>query len=147
MIAITLKQSVAASPSQIKDIFLAHEQLNRFFNAEFLVIKTQDKGEIIGGKGAVRQVSLSGVKFEEQIISADDSHIRYQIIGNKPVANHQGDIYFCIKNTTAPMTEITYKICCKAPWWIPDVILGFFIKKDVAQALKRIAIKFEGVAI
>jgi hypothetical protein len=148
MISITLKQHVAATPSQIRGILLEHEKLNRFFNADFLLIKERNKGEIEGGKGSIRQVRMSGVKFEERIISADNSHISYQIIGNKPVANHQGDIYFYSdKNTLKPMTEITYNICCKAPWWLPSAVLGFFIKKDLTHALKKLAINFKGVAI
>jgi len=148
MISITVKQSLAATPSQVRDILLEHEQLNRFFNAEFLLIKTQNKGEIKGGKGTIRQVSMIGVTFEELIISADNNHISYQIIGNKPVADHRGDIHFCKNNNTAaPMTEITYKISGKTPWWLPSLVLGFFIKKDITQALNKLAISFKGSAV
>jgi hypothetical protein len=148
MISINLKQSIAATPSQVKDILLDHDQLNRFFDANFVLIETQNEGEIKGGKGAVRQVSMLGVKFKERIISADNQHISYQIIGDKPVADHRGDILFSTDITTAtPMTEVTYKISCKAPWWIPSFILGFFINKDIAQALKKLAISFDDGAI
>lgn len=145
MISITVKQNVTATPSQIRNILLEHEQLNRFFNANFLLINKQNEGEIKGGKGAIRQVSMTGVTFEEQIISADDTHISYQIIGNKPVAEHRGDIYFCSdSNSVTPMTEITYNINFKTAWWQPSFILVFFIKKDITQALKNLAVHFEG---
>jgi hypothetical protein len=148
MISISLKQNIPATPSQVRDTLLEHQQLNRFFDAEFLLIKEQDKAEIQGGKGAVRQICMIGVTFEECIISADNNHISYQIIGNKPVADHRGDIYFCKNNTTAePMTEVTYNISCKAPWWLPSFILGFLIKKDVTQALKKLSIHFKGATV
>jgi hypothetical protein len=145
MISINLKQKVAAKPSQVMGILLEHNQLNRFFNADFQLINKQNEGEIAGGKGAVRQVSMLGVKFEERIISADNEHISYQIVGNKPVADHRGDIYFCEDSTTTmPMTDVTYKISCISPWWLPSAILGFFIKKDITQALKKLAVSFKG---
>jgi hypothetical protein len=148
MILISLKQSLTARPSQVREILLEHEHLNRFFNATFLLLKTQNEGEIRGGKGSIRQVSMLGGKFQEQIISADDNHISYQIIGNKPVAQHRGDIYFKTDNSRAvAKTEITYNISCKAPWWIPSFVLGFFIKKDITQALKKLASHFKEGAL
>ena len=148
MISISLKQSLAAKPSQVREILLEHEHLNRFFNATFLLIKRQDEGEVKGGKGAIRQVSMFGGNFQERIISADDKHISYQIIGNKPVADHSGDIYFATDiNSNEVMTNLTYNISCKGPWWIPSFILVFFIKKDIAQALKKLAIHFNRSAL
>ncbi|PKG99249.1 SRPBCC family protein [Paraglaciecola sp. MB-3u-78] len=148
MISISLKQSLAARPSQVRETLLDHEHLNRFFNATFLLLKTQNEGEIRGGKGSIRQVSMLGGKFQEQIISADDKHISYQIMGNKPVALHRGDISFDTDNSSAmATTEITYNISCKAPWWIPSFVLGFFIKKDITQALKKLATHFKDVAL
>lgn len=143
MISIAVKQTINATPLQIKEILLEHEQLNRFFNAEFILIRKQNEGEVKGGKGATRQISMMGVKFEEKIVSADNNHISYQIIGNKPVSEHRGNIYFSQdNNTTTPNTEVNYNIRCKAPWWIPTFVLSFFIKKDVKQALSKLAIKF-----
>jgi hypothetical protein len=148
MVSIILKQHLPATPLQVRDILLEHEQLNRFFNADFLLLKEQDEGELKGGKGAVRQVHMIGVTFEERIISADSNHISYQIIGNKPVAGHRGDIYFSKGNNSAtPITEITYNISCKTPWWLPNFVLGFFIKKDITQALRKLAILFKNGAV
>jgi len=145
MISINLKHTIAATPSQIREVLLEHEQLNRFFNANFQLINKQDDGELLGGKGAIRQVSMLGVKFNEQIISADDQHISYRIMGNKPVADHRGDIYFYAGNNfLTPMTEVNYKISCNPPWWLPSFVLGFFIKKDIAQALGKLASNFKG---
>ncbi|NQZ22699.1 MAG: SRPBCC family protein [Colwellia sp.] len=148
MISINITQNIAATPSQISEVLLEHEQLNRFFNADFQLIKKQNEGEIAGGKGAVRQVSMLGIKFKEQIISADNQHISYQIMGNKPVAEHRGDIYFYEdNNTVTPMTQVNYKISCKAPWWLSSFVLGFFIKKDIAQALNKLANNFKSGAV
>jgi len=145
MISIVLKQNLAATPIRIRDTLLEHNKLNRFFNANFLLINQQNDGEIVGGKGAIRQVSMMGVKFNELIVSADNTHISYQIMGNKPVADHRGNIEFCENNTSAqPMTEITYKIRCKSPWWLPRYVLSSLIKKDISQALKKLAIHLEG---
>lgn len=144
MISITVKQKVGATPLQIRQTLLKHEQLDRFFNADFLLIKKQNEGEIEGGKGSVRQVSMVGIQFEEQIISADNNHISYQIIGNKPVADHRGDICFCSdSDSVTPITKITYNINFKPVWWQPSAILAFFIKKDITQALKKLAIYLE----
>lgn len=153
MISITLQQNIAAPPSKVRDTLLDHEQLNRFFNADFRLIRKQNDGEIKGGKGAVRQVTMIGATFKEKIISADHNHISYQIIGNKPVADHRGDIHFCEathfdeKNTSSPITEITYHITCKSPWWLPNPVLKPLIKRDIIQALKKLAIYFKETSL
>ena len=64
-----------------------------------------------------------------------------------PKDNHHDHIhiYFCEDSTTTmPMTDVTYKISCISPWWLPSAILGFFIKKDITQALKKLAVSFKG---
>ena len=148
MISINLKQKIAATPAQVRDVLLEHDQLNRFFDADFKLISKQNEREIAGGKGAIRQVSMLGVKFKEQIISADNQHISYKIMGNTPVAEHRGDIYFYEgNNTVTPMTEVNYKISCKSPWWLSSFVLGFFIKKDIAQALKKLALSFKRCSV
>ena len=80
---------------------------------------------------------------KEQIIAADNSHISYCIIGSKPVAQHRGDIYLNANNKEPSLTEVNYHIRCVSPLWLPDFILAFFIKKDVSQALKKIARYFQ----
>jgi hypothetical protein len=144
MISIAVKQNINATSSQIKERLLEHEQLNRFFNAEFVLLKNQNEGEIKGGKGTIRQISMMGIKFDEIIISADNNHISYRIIGNKPVADHRGEINFAQNNDiTRTVTEVNYNISCKSPWWLPSFILSYFIKKDITQALKTLGISFD----
>ena len=141
MISITVRKNINATPLKIRELLLEHEQLNRFFDARFKLIREQDEEEVKGGKGAIRQITMMGVKFEEKIISADENHISYEIIGSKPVSEHRGNILFSPGKNSS--TEVNYNICCKAPWWIPSFILSFFIKKDVKQALNKLADKFD----
>jgi hypothetical protein len=148
MISFNLKEHIAASPSEVRSILLDHVKLDRFFDAKFILIRNENEGEIFGGKGAIRQVSMIGMKFQERIISADNNHISYQIIGNKPVADHRGDIHFFeAENTSVPKTEITYNLRFNAPWWLPSYLLSFFIKKDIMRALKKLEMHFEGGAV
>lgn len=143
MVEIKVKRTVAATPEQIRSVLLAHADLGRFFNAHFKLLTPQEPGEISGGKGTIREIKMQGSTFKEQIIAADNSHISYRITGSKPVAQHRGDIYLNTNNEDPSLTEISYHIRCIAPFWLPDFILAFFIKKDISQALKKIARYFQ----
>ena len=143
MIKINVKQTVVATPEKLCTLLLLHADLGRFFNAQFSVLTPQDSGEISGGKGTIRQVKMQGTTFKEQIITANNSHISYRILGDKPVKQHRGDIYFMVNINESSKTDISYHICCIAPVWLPDFILAFFIKRDISQALKKIARYFE----
>jgi hypothetical protein len=143
MVEIKIKRAVAATPEQIRSVLLAHADLGRFFNAHFTLLAPQEPDEISGGKGTIREIKMQGTTFKEQIIAADNSHISYRIIGSKPVAQHRGDIYLNTINEEPSLTEVNYHISCIAPFWLPDFILAFFIKKDISQALKKIARYFQ----
>ena len=143
MVEIKVKRAVAATPEQVRSVLLAHADLGRFFNAHFTLLAPQEPGEISGGKGTIREIKMQGTIFKEQIIAADNSHISYRIIGSKPVAQHRGDIYLNTINEEPSLTEVNYHISCIAPFWLPDFILAFFIKKDISQALKKIARYFQ----
>jgi hypothetical protein len=93
MISITVAQEILAPAKEVAEVLLNHAQLGRFFNAQISLVKPENQGELKGGQGAVRQISIGKITFKERILSANYHHICYQIIGNKPVANHQGDIY------------------------------------------------------
>lgn len=144
MIFITTSHTLVASPQQVKAALLDHAALGRFFNAKFLLVKPQNNDEEPGGVGAIRQVSMAGVTFKEQIVAVNKHHICYQIIGNKPVAKHKGDIYFFAVNSTPVRCQVSYSIRCKAPWWLPNSVLEFFIKRDVVNALKKLNNYFLG---
>lgn len=135
MVNVDVMQGVAAAPSEISEILLDHQQLGRFFDAKFSVAKTADIGEIHGGKGAIRDVSVAGVKFAEQVLLADAKHIRYAIVGNRPLRNHQGNIYLDEQNSA--LTSVRYTITCQAPKWLPDKLVELLL----AQAMKKALIK------
>lgn len=104
MINITVAQEIFAPAHQIVEVLLNHAQLERFFNAQISLVKPENKGAIKGGQGAIRHITIGNIKFEEQIVSASYEHICYQIIGNKPVANHQGNIYLNTNDITTDLS-------------------------------------------
>jgi len=137
MIVISLNKTLQSDAKTVCGLLLAHEKLARFFNAKFSVIKQQNPGELPGGKGTIRQVIMGGSSFQEEIMSAELNHIRYQIIGKGPVNNHQGNIYISTSKTRN-CVDINYQITCCGPFWLPDFLLQAFIKKDIAGALNKL---------
>ena len=107
MINITVAQKICASANEIAEVLLNHAQLGRFFNAQISLVKPENEGAIKGGQGAVRHIKIGKITFEEEIINANYHHICYKIIGNKPVANHQGDIFLNSKYIINDLTTIS----------------------------------------
>ncbi|XQF90739.1 hypothetical protein ACOBV8_04780 [Pseudoalteromonas espejiana] len=66
MIFITTSHTLAASPQQVKAALLDHTALGRFFNAKFLLVKPQNNDEEPGGVGAIRQVSMAGLRLKSK---------------------------------------------------------------------------------
>lgn len=146
MITINVTQQVLATPEQISQVLLAHEQLDRFFNAEIQQLKAENSGEISGGKGAIRQISIGKIIFEEEIISASAEHICYRIIGDWPVSSHQGDIQLTSLTTNPESTDgadnisqLDYVINFNGPKWLPDFLLKFFVGRDIKSAMAKLA--------
>ncbi|WP_281560555.1 SRPBCC family protein [Thalassomonas sp. RHCl1] len=138
-INICLHQEIVTTPAQLLEILLDHPRLGRFFKAGFAVVQPEDKGQISGGKGCVRQVTIGRQQFLEEIISASLSGIRYQIIGPGPVSQHRGDIAFVDQGGS---TLVEYRICCNGPKWIPDFIVKHVIARDIKFALRQLATFF-----
>jgi len=136
MIKIKLDKTIGCPRDQLVAIMLQHQQLNRFFNAKFFQTRDAHPSEPLGGRGAIRQITMRGQCFFEEIIQATDSKISYRIIGQGPVSNHQGDIVFSDKGDA---THIDYTISCNAPWWQPDFLVGALIKRDIANGLTKLA--------
>ena len=139
MVSINLKCTLFAPPEKVAAILLEHAYLERFFNAQFSQLKPHNKGEMKGGAGSIRQVKTPLVAFNEQIIHASSNHICYRIMGDKPVENHQGDIYltpFEYEGNTA--TALRYCIAFRPPWWMPDSLIKLLVKHDISQALKKL---------
>lgn len=137
MINIHVKQQIDASKSQLLAELLDHVNLSRFFNAKFELVRTQKAGEITGGAGSMRQVSMLGTSFIEEIVSASDSGICYRIVGSKPLKQHAGKILFT--EVTPTTTMVDYHISGTGPWFLPDSLLQFFIGRDIEKAVNKLA--------
>ncbi|WP_232771405.1 SRPBCC family protein [Colwellia sp. 12G3] len=148
MITIEVTQKIEAPVAQVSQVLLDHAQLDRFFNAKIILIKAQNNGELIGGKGAVRQISIGKIVFEEEIISASNEHICYRIIGNWPVSDHQGDIHLTsqltpqVTSLDSSTTQLDYIIKFNGPKWLPSILLKFFVGRDINNAMKKLALHF-----
>lgn len=139
MIEIKLKQIVNASPHQLATLLLDHVGLERFVNAKFSIIRTANEGELPGGKGCQRQVSTLGNRFVEEIIKADSSAIHYQIVGDRPLKNHRGEIHF---KAQGDGTLVHYHIVGETPFWMPSRLVQWLISRDIDNALNKIAAHF-----
>jgi hypothetical protein len=142
MITINATHQIFAPAALVSQALLDHPQLDRFFDAKFKLMKTQDVGELKGGKGAIRQVTLGRIVFEEEIISANNEHICYRIIGNKPVSDHQGDIQLTSIGKDSEATQIDYVIRFNGPKWLPSFLLAFFVERDINKAMTKLAEHF-----
>ena len=154
MITINVTQQVLAPVALVNQTLLEHSKLDRFFNAKIKQVKNENDGELVGGKGAVRQISIGKIVFEERIISASIEHICYRIVGNWPVSDHQGDIRLTsyvlpqVKpQVTSPgvdieTTQLDYVIRFNGPNWLPDFLLKFFVERDIVNAMKKLALHF-----
>lgn len=146
MITIYVEQIILASPPQVIAQLLKHNQQHLFFNAKFELLQTEDRGEVSGGKGTLRQVKIGFIHFVEEIMLADDEHISYKIVGNSPVREHQGDIFVSTINEQNTQSKLVYIITFKAPKWLPDALLKFFVGTDIKSAMKKLALHFEKIA-
>ncbi|WP_232771057.1 SRPBCC family protein [Colwellia sp. 75C3] len=147
MITIEVTQKISAPVEKVCQVLLDHPQLERFFNAKIKTIKIQADGELIGGKGAVRRISIGKIVFEEEIINASNEHICYRIKGNWPVSDHQGDIHLTPQaaslDSEEQTTQLDYVIKFNGPKWLPDFLLKFFVGRDIINAMKKLAEHFE----
>jgi hypothetical protein len=160
MITIKVTQKILAPVEQVCQVLLDHQQLDRFFNAKIALVKNQNNGELIGGKGAVRRISIGKIVFEEEVVSASLEHICYRIIGSWPVSEHQGDIRLIPQvipreapqkepqvssldsNSNNDSTQLDYVIKFNAPKWLPDFLLKFFVGRDIVNAMNKLADHF-----
>ena len=68
MVNVYYQKNIAATPKELCDTLLDHQNLSDFFNASFKVLKAENDNEISGGKGCVREVTILGVRFKEEIV-------------------------------------------------------------------------------
>jgi len=148
MVSINLKCTLLAPPEKVVAVLLEHVYLGRFFNAQFSQLKSHNKGEMKGGAGAVRQVKTPLATFNEQIIHASSTHICYRIMGDKPVQNHQGDIFLTpIEHEGNTATVLRYCIAFRPPFWMPGSFIKLLVQHDIAQALKKLTRYFKGYSV
>ncbi len=144
MVNVDVVQTIAAVPSEVSKVLLDHQNAGQFFDAKFSIAKTADEGEVFGGKGAIRNLNVAGVKFSEQILIANDNHIRYAIVGDRPLRGHQGNIY--LEEQSPSSTSVRYTIVCQAPKWLPDKFVEFLLSQAMKKALVKIKKHFVALA-
>ena len=144
MLNIIVKESIAASPEVLLKTLLEHEQLDRFFNASFGVVHSQDKNEIVGGKGCIREIQTVGLTFQEQIVKADRNEIQYKIIGDFFIEKHFGRIVLHPKsNRLSIYTNIEYSIAFQVSWYLPSRLIKYFIERDITKAMHKMKEYFD----
>lgn len=135
MISIEYERVIKARKDQIFTKLLDHANLDTLFNAQFNVLTPALPTEPSGGKGCVREVTILGISFLEQITHATSEVIEYQVLNDFPVSDHLGKFTL---NENTDGTKVTYHICCKAPWYLPNLILKHIIKSDILRCLNRL---------
>lgn len=146
MINILVKQTIAASSEALLQTLLDHEQLDRFFNANFYVVHSQEKNEIKGGKGCIREIKTAGFTFQEQIMKANSDEIHYQIIGDFFLKQHFGRIVFSSNsngNSSAVSTSVEYSIAFHVPWYLPSWLIKYFVESDIIKAMRKLKVYFD----
>ncbi|MCG7532419.1 SRPBCC family protein [Psychrobium sp. MM17-31] len=140
MITISLSQSINASAEEVRTVLLEHDKLGRFFDGKFAIKQPQ---QCDSGAGLIREITMRGQKFCEEIVAVTKNCIHYRIIGTKPVNNHYGSIHFI---DTGDGCQLNYFITCKAQWWQPSFIVQKVINQDISQGLMKLRDYFDGEA-
>jgi hypothetical protein len=140
MVNVYYQKNIAATPKELRDTLLDHQNLSDFFNASFKVLKAENDNEISGGKGCVREVSILSVRFKEEIIHADTNGIEYRVVDDFPVKAHRGVIAFTQQENS---TNVSYRITCRAPWYIPNWLLTRLLQNDIEQCLDKLGARFD----
>lgn len=144
MINILVKQSIPTSKEILLQTLLEHEQLGRFFNARFSVVRAENKNEIKGGSGCVRAIKTAGLTFQEQIMEANSDGIHYQIIGDFFLKEHVGKIMFSSNNNgSAVVTGVEYSIAFQVPWYLPSRLIKYFVESDIIKAMQKLKEHFD----
>ncbi|TKB03214.1 SRPBCC family protein [Alteromonas portus] len=140
MVDVYYQKYIAATPQELRDTLLAHQNLSDFFNASFKVLKAENDNEVSGGKGCVREVTILGVRFKEEIVHADTNGIEYRVVDDFPVTAHRGTIAFTRRENA---TKVSYRITCRAPWYIPNWLLSRLLQNDIEQCLDKLGARFD----
>ena len=140
MVNVHYQRVINATPQVLRDTLLNHQSLSDFFNATFKVLKVENDAEVSGGVGCVREVCILGVRFKEEIVKADTDGIEYCVVDDFPVKDHRGVIRFFAQGS---LTQVSYRISCCAPWYIPNWLLTRLLQNDVEQCLNKLGARFD----
>lgn len=141
MLTISLTKFINASADDVHSALLDHEQLGRFFNGSFTV---KQPATCSTGVGLIREITMRGEKFCEEVTAVTQCCIHYRIIGNKPVKNHYGSIHII---DSSHGCNINYLITCQAQWWQPSFVVKKIINHDMSHGLTKLAEYFNGRSI
>lgn len=133
---ITLEQTADVPKKVLFKLLSDHENLGRFFDAEFSLIRPGKPD--INGIGAVRKVSTGPFTFQEQIIDyKENEHLHYKIIQGAPINEHGGWIRF--KSLNANQSQIHYSIKFSPRIRGTGWLIKLFLKMNTKKALSNIA--------
>jgi len=141
MITIRLTQQMCCGVDDVFNTLLEHETLTRFFDATFRVVHPSSDSTNANGAGVVREICMRGETFCEQIVTAKDGYIEYQILGNKPLKKHKGMIDI---KANQQGCLVNYVIECESLWWQPSFIVKRIISHDINVGLTKLAEYFNG---
>lgn len=126
---------IANAPKKVLFALLSdHEQLHRFFNAHYILLRPGKPHN--NGIGAIREVNNGFFVYQEQIIDfKENEHLHYKIITGAPVAEHGSWIKFISIN--ANQTKILYHMT-----FTPKFIgTGWLIKQHIYRFIKLALVK------
>lgn len=123
-IKIVLPKSAKFKMSWLADCGL----LSKIFASQIIPLESNDHHQR-------RLVNMRGQQFTEEIIHLSDNKFVYQIVGNRPVKDHQGQIeYIC----TADERYLHYKIQGQSNTWVPTWLLRIVMFYDFTLAARRL---------
>lgn len=134
--SIALEQAVDVPKTVLFQLLADHDNLGRFFDAEYSLIK-QGKPEV-NGIGAVREVNTGPFCFQEQIIDyKENEHLHYKIIQGAPVNEHGGWIRF--ESLSASKSLIHYRIKFSPRVLGTGWLIKLLLENNTKRALANIA--------
>lgn len=108
--------------------------LSEIFACEFVELETHDSCRR-------RLINMRGHQFTEKIIHLCDSKLIYQIEGDGPVKNHQGEIRYI---TSIEGDYLHYQIYGQSNTWVPSWLLKLVMHYDFTLAAKRLRKSLNG---
>lgn len=132
--SISIELTANAPKNVLFALLSDHEQLHRFFNANYILLRAGKPHN--NGIGAIREVNNGFFTYQEQIIDfKENEHLHYKIITGAPIAEHGSWIKFISINTE--QTKIQYHMTF-SPKFIGT---GWLIKQHIHRFIKLALVK------